>query len=82
MSECNEYGQIYTQILKKGKHLELGTPWIINATTYKAGLHIIDQEDLYSILLLAKADFPKMYVAHPNVLEFYAWFEKWFGDST
>ena len=38
-------------------------------------------DDLMKVLDEAKADFPKMYQPQPNIMEFYRWFKKYFGEG-
>jgi len=37
--------------------------------------------NVIDILDEAKADFPKMYQPQPNIMEFYRWFKKYFGEG-
>ena len=40
-----------------------------------------EQEEFDKVIDEAKADFPKMYQPQPNIMEFYRWFKKYFGEG-
>ena len=43
-------GELQKRIIDKAKLLECGEPYLVKATRYKAGLMIVDREDLSAIV--------------------------------
>jgi len=74
-------GEFQKRIKEKGKKLPMGRPYLVNATKYKAGLMIIDVEDLYRTVDEARKEFPwdvLCNVGHPMFQPDEARLRKWF----
>ena len=83
-------GKLEELIKEKGKELPIGQPYLVKATKYKAGLMIIDVEDLHGIVDEAQKEFPNpesCFMMHTAKIDWtlygkkvLEWFYKYFGE--